>query len=143
MAGRHGSRGEVIVQTYNPEHYAVVHAMGQDYQSFYERETKLRRELFYPPFSRLVKILFHDKISARAWENASALIASFQTKFKDVPGRVALGPSPALIARERGVYRFVVLIKTDVLQPVQAFLREQGFHLRNDAAIDIDPMTIF
>lgn len=142
-AGRHGARGEVIVQTYNPEHYAVVHAMGQDYQSFYEREIKLRRELFYPPFSRLVKILFHDKISARAWENASALIASFQTKFKDVPGRVALGPSPALIARERGVYRFVVLIKTDALQPVQAFLREQGFHLRNDAAIDIDPMTIF
>ena len=142
-AGRHGARGEVIVQTYNPEHYAVVHAMGQDYQSFYEREIKLRRELFYPPFSRLVKILFHDKISARAWENAAALIASFQTKFKDVPGRVALGPSPALIARERGVYRFVVLIKTDVLQPVQAFLREQGFHLRNDAAIDIDPMTIF
>ena len=86
-AGRHGARGAVIVQTYNPEHYAVRTAMRQDC--------------------------------------------------------TIIGPSPALIERERGVYRFIVLIKTGVLASVQEFLREQGVHLRDDIAIDIDPIAIF
>ena len=54
-----------------------------------------------------------------------------------------IGPSPALIARERNEYRFIVLIKTDALADIQMYLRRQGIHLRDDVAIDIDPITIF
>ena len=56
---------------------------------------------------------------------------------------MVVGPSPALIAQERGEYRFVVLIKAADLVDVQDFLREQKMHLRDDVAIDIDPITIF
>ena len=142
-AGRHGARGEVIVQTYNPEHYAVRTAMRQDYVSFYAHEIALRRELFYPPFSRLVKLLFRDPQRARAWETARDFVAVAQRAFARRQDCTIIGPSPALIERERGVYRFIVLIKTGGLASVQEFLREQGVHLRDDIAIDIDPIAIF
>ncbi|WP_313990998.1 primosomal protein N' [uncultured Selenomonas sp.] len=142
-AGRHGARGEVIVQTYSPAHYAVQTAMRQDYAAFYAQEIALRRELFYPPFSRLVKLLFHDTRREHAWQAASACVGAVQTAFAGQAGCAVIGPSPALIERERNAYRFIVLIKTDDLTPVQAFLRAQGIHLRSDVAIDIDPIAIF
>lgn len=142
-AGRHGARGAVIVQTYNPEHYAVRTAMRQDYEAFYAHEIELRRELFYPPFSRLVKLLFRDPQRAHAWAAARNFVAVAQRAFARRQDCTIIGPSPALIERERGVYRFIVLIKTGVLASVQEFLRGQGVHLRDDIAIDIDPVTIF
>ena len=143
-AGRHGgARGEVIVQTYNPAHYAVCAAMRQDYEAFAEQELALRRELFYPPFSRLVKLLFHDPNRDRAWNEANTFAASFQDTFAGRAGCMVIGPSPALIEKERGAYRFIVLIKTDALADVRVFLRNQGIHLRDDIAIDIDPVAIF
>ena len=142
-AGRHGARGEVIVQTYNPEHYAVQTALRQDYEAFAAKETALRRELFYPPFSRLVKLLFHNPSRTRAWQEANAFVVAFRNVFSEQNGCAAIGPSPALIERERGSYRFVVLIKTDALADVQSFLRTQGVHLRDDIAIDMDPIAIF
>ena len=142
-AGRHGARGEVIVQTYNPEHYAVQTAMQQDYAAFAAQELALRRELFYPPFSRLVKLLFHNLSRTRAWNEAQSFVAAFQTEFAGANGCVVIGPSPALIERERNEYRFIALIKTDTLADVQAYLRAQGLHLRDDIAIDIDPIAIF
>ena len=142
-AGRHGARGAVIVQTYNPEHYAVRAALRQDYEAFYAREIELRRELFYPPFSRLVKLLFHAANRERAWHEAQTFAACVQNAFAGVQGIAVIGPSPALIERERGVYRFIVLIKADALAVVQNFLRSHGLHLRDDIAIDIDPIVIF
>ena len=142
-AGRHGARGAVIVQTYNPEHYAVRAALRQDYEAFYAREIELRRELFYPPFSRLVKLLFHAANRERAWHEAQTFAACVQNAFAGVQGIAVIGPSPALIERERGVYRFIVLIKADALAVVQNFLRSHGLHLRDDVAIDIDPIVIF
>ena len=142
-AGRHGARGEVIVQTYNPEHYAVQAALRQDYEAFYAREIELRRELFYPPFSRLVKLLFHETSRERAWGEANAFVTAFRSVFAKEQDCMVIGPSPALIERERGVYRFIVLIKTAALADVQAHLRVHAIHLRDDIAIDIDPITIF
>ena len=142
-AGRHGARGEVIVQTYNPEHYAVRAAMRQDYAAFYAREIALRRELFYPPFSRLVKLLFHAAHRECIWAAAQSFVTDIQTAFAGQRGCMVIGPSPALIERERSEYRFIVLIKTDRLADVQAYLRVQELHLREDVAIDIDPITIF
>ena len=142
-AGRHGTQGEVVVQTYNPEHYAVQCAIRQDYISFYEKEIELRRELFYPPFSRIVKLLFHAVRREEAWGMAESFVAAYRNYFCDGQGRAVIGPSPALIEKERNEYRFVVLIKTDALAPVREFLYEQDVHLNNNIAIDIDPAVIF
>ena len=153
-AGRHtavGARGHVLVQTYNTEHYAVQCGIHQDYERFYQKEIALRKALGYPPFTRLVKLLFQNEKEATAKQAAVAFVQAFQQRFpmgaydplgKAPTTNTVIGPAPALIACFRGTYRFVVLIKAIDLASVQAFLREQGLHLRTDVAIDIDPITI-
>ena len=141
-AGRHGTLGHVIIQTYNPEHYAVTCGIRQDYERFYRTELGLRRELFYPPYSRLVKLLFQNEDEKQCREEATAFMESFLDHFQHDARERILGPSPAIIARFRGVYRFVVLIKAGDLTAVQDFLRQKQMHLRTDVAIDIDPITI-
>ncbi len=155
-AGRHiehretGERGHVLVQTYNTEHYAVQCGIAQDYEGFYRHEIAMRQALGYPPFTRLVKLLFQNADEAAAKQAASSFVQAFQQRFPLAAGaplgappttNVAIGPAPAVIARFRGVYRFVVLIKAVQLSDVQAFLREQKLHLDTDVAIDIDPIT--
>ncbi len=141
-AGRHENQGRVIIQTYNPEHYAVTCGIAQDYEGFYEKEVTMRQGLFYPPFSRIVKLLFQHEEENTAKGNAQKLVLAFNQHFKGITGQQIIGPSPAVIARFRGIYRFVLLIKTTDLSGVQTFLREQKLHLRADVAIDIDPITM-
>ncbi len=74
---------------------------------------------------------------------AESFVAAYRNYFCDGQGRAVIGPSPALIEKERNEYRFVVLIKTDALAPVREFLYEQDVHLNNNIAIDIDPAVIF
>ena len=141
-AGRHEHQGRVVIQTYNPEHYAVTCGIAQDYEGFYEQELKLRHGLFYPPFSRIVKLLFQHADENTAKDNAQKLVTAFNQQFVGNKQQQIIGPSPAVIARFRGIYRFVVLIKTANLPSVQDFLRGQQFHVRADVAIDIDPITM-
>ena len=153
-AGRHtagGERGHVLVQTYNTEHYAVQCGIHQDYEGFYQKEIALRKAMGYPPFTRLIKLLFQSTDENAAKQSALAFVQAFQQRY---PGgastplgtspktNTVIGPAPALIACFRGTYRFVVLIKALDLEDIRKFLREQGLHLRTDVAIDIDPITV-
>lgn len=142
-AGRHEQRGEVVIQTYNPTHYAVACGIRQDYEGFFQKELALRKELFYPPYSRLVKLLYQDEDETKAREKAMSLVKAFELHFAGQHGHQIIGPAPAVIACFRGIYRFVVLIKTADLAAVHDFLKEEKLHLRADVAIDIDPITMF
>lgn len=135
-------RGHVIVQTYNTEHYAVQCGIAQDYEGFYAQEIKMREALQYPPFTRLVKLIFQNEDAARAKQEAESLVLTAQKRLPAESGTQILGPAPALVARFRRVYRFVVLFKTHHLSMVQKFLRDQSMHLRTDVAIDIDPISM-
>lgn len=115
----------------------------QDYEGFFHKEIALRQELFYPPHSRLVKLLYQNASEAKAKAEAEALVKSFELAFAGREGHQVIGPAPAVIACFRGIYRFVVLIKTADLPTVHDFLKEQQLHLRADVAIDIDPITMF
>lgn len=141
-AGRHTEQGRVVIQTYNPEHYAVTCGISQDYEGFFRQELALRQQLFYPPYSRLIKLLFQNEAEAEANRQAAAFVRLFQNHFPGKRTQQIIGPSPAVIACLRGTYRYVVLIKTADIQAVQVFLREQNLHLRADVAIDIDPITM-
>ena len=141
-AGRHGGRGRVIVQTYNPQHYAVTAGLKQDYEEFFRQELSMRQELFYPPYSRIVKLLFQDEDEEMAKGNGRRLVRAFEESFRGSKSHMIIGPSPAVIAKFRNIYRFVVLIKTADLPAVQEFLREQKLHLRTEVVIDIDPITM-
>ena len=140
--GRGTVPGHVIVQAYCPEHYALSCGIRQDYEGFFSQEILLRKELFYPPFSRLVKLLFQHEDENGARQHGSELVEQFRQRFTGTNDHQVIGPSPAVVSNFRGIYRFVVLIKTTKLAEVQTFLHEAGMHLRTDVAIDIDPITM-
>ncbi|BEU88120.1 primosomal protein N' [Selenomonas sp. TAMA-11512] len=141
-AGRGEQEGRVVVQCYNPEHYAVQTGAAQDYEGFYREEIKLRKALSYPPFVRLVKLTFHraGEEAVKAW--AMEVKARFRAAFHSEQGVEIIGPAPAMIARLRGIDRCCLLIKAVKLAPVQAFLKEIHLHTENDVTIDIDPISI-
>ena len=142
-AGRGEKPGQVVVQCYNPQHYAVQCGLAQDYDAFYAKESTARRELFYPPFSRLVKLTFLHKDENEARRRAAEFVEKFTAYFIEDESQQILGPAPALMARLHNVYRFVALIKSGDLTLTRQFLRRENLHTDNDVLIDIDPiMTI-
>ena len=145
-SGRGDTPGKVIVQTFNPEHPSIEHAVRQDSKGFLEEELKLREELGYPPFSRLVNIRFTGKseretgeLSARAGEIARKLV----TKLK--PGAVhILGPSPCPVSKIRNRYRFQMLLKSTNAGLLRSFtkkLRKLISNVTGDVkvSVDVDP----
>lgn len=141
-AGRGDQEGHVIVQCYNPEHYAVRMGAAQDYAGFYREEIKLRKALSYPPFCRLVKLTFHraGEEAVKAW--ATEVKTQFRAAFQGVRDVEIIGPAPAMISKFRGMDRCCLLIKAVRLAPVQTFLKRQKLHVENDVTIDIDPISI-
>jgi primosomal protein N' (replication factor Y) (superfamily II helicase) len=109
-AGRGELSGEVLVETYYPEHYAIQYAAQQDYISFYEKEAHFRRVLHYPPFTALANVLVRDRKVENAirWSRALAgCLAPFEKQ-----GVKVLGPAAAPLARLRREYRFQFVLKS-------------------------------
>lgn len=109
-AGRGELSGEVLVETYYPEHYAIQFASQQDYVSFYEKEAHFRRMLHYPPFAALASVLVRD----RKIENAIRWSRAIGTHFApfEEQGVKILGPAAAPLARLRREYRFQFVLKS-------------------------------
>ncbi len=109
-AGRGALAGEVLVETYYPEHYAIECAARQDYISFYEKEAHFRRILHYPPFAALANVVVRDRKIENAirWSRALAgYFAPFEKR-----GVKILGPAAAPLARLRRDYRFQFVLKS-------------------------------
>jgi primosomal protein N' (replication factor Y) len=110
-AGRSALGGEVVVQTYHPDHYAIVAAGRHDYEEFYRREMIFRREQRYPPLRRLARLVYHhsqrQKAQSAASEMAEWLRAEIERQaLEDV---TLIGPSPCFFSRQRGEYRWQVV----------------------------------
>ncbi|MDP8298729.1 MAG: primosomal protein N' [Candidatus Tantalella remota] len=142
-AGRGDRGGEVIVQTFTPEHYAINLAVKHDYNSFYLREIESRRQLMFPPFVSLVKITVRSRIEDNVIKVTERLA---ETLKKKIPSIDILGPAPAPMTRLRGFYRWNVLIKSkdreDMVKKLRVALK--GFRKGSGVfmAVDIDPMSM-
>jgi len=146
-AGRGALPGEVLVETYYPEHYAIQLAARQDYLSFFERELQFRRLLHYPPFTALASILVRDtKIeNAIRWSRQlSAFLAPQESR-----GVKVLGPAAAPLARLKREFRFQFLLKapkraqlTRVLSELLAFTEQKEIPERA-VLVDVDPLSLF
>jgi primosomal protein N' (replication factor Y) len=146
-AGRGELAGEVLVETYYPEHYAIQYAVQQDYVSFYEKEAHFRRMLHYPPFTALASVLVRDRKIENAirWSRALAgYFAPFENR-----GVKILGPAAAPLARLRKDYRFQFVLKSprrsalsQVLSGALDFCMAKKIP---DAAVsvDVDPTSLF
>ncbi|GIS95517.1 MAG: hypothetical protein CM1200mP22_27540 [Dehalococcoidia bacterium] len=106
-AGRGGDMGQVIVQTYNPDHYAIQAAASQDYQSLYEYEIESRRELGNPPFNEQVHRVFQNLNDAQALRQATdtGRMLMQRAQAQGLSDVNVFGPAPGVPFRIRGRYR--------------------------------------
>jgi primosomal protein N' (replication factor Y) len=105
-AGRGPIPGDVVIQTYQPDHYAITHASRQDYEGFYEEEILYRKLLMYPPVSHMLSVQVQSPSEDMAAAAAGDLRDLLQKR-----AAVLIGPAPAGIGRIRDIYRFVLYIK--------------------------------
>ena len=107
-AGRSTLRGEVIIQTHQPKHYTLQHVVDHDFQTFYSQELEARKELDYPPFSRLALIELKGENEDRVHQEAER----FGELLKGRNGSFGvLGPSPAVLSKINNQYRWHIIIK--------------------------------
>ena len=106
-AGRGEKPGDVVLQTYQPEHYSIVSAAKQDYLGFYEQELIQRQILHYPPVSNILGVLVLSEQRGHAQELADRL-AEQMRRYEQV---VILGPAPASLSKAKDVYRYVIYAK--------------------------------
>lgn len=131
-AGRGLLGGRVIVQTYDPNHYAIRAAAKHDYHAFYELEMRNRRELGYPPFGRLGRVVCRSPQEETARRHAEQVHRVLRES-----RALLIGPVPCFFHRVARFYRWQVVIRSP--DPA-ALLR--GLHLPPDCLIDIDPITL-
>ncbi len=117
-AGRADRPGRVVVQTFVPDHYALAPVGSHDYESFYRQEIEHREALGYPPFAGLARVVVHAEEEAEARDAAETLARAARKEIPDGGQIELLGPAPAPLAKLRGRYRFMLLIKgaDDALQ---------------------------
>jgi primosomal protein N' (replication factor Y) (superfamily II helicase) len=152
-AGRGAAKGTVLIQTYQPDHYVFQTVQSQDYDSFFQRELESRRQLGYPPFTRLALVRLSGPLDAPVAREARRLTAALEnlrTRDAGLRSRVrVLGPAPAGLARLQGRFRWQILIKSCGRAPLVRLLD----HLRRtwtppprshlSLTLDIDPSTLF
>jgi primosomal protein N' (replication factor Y) len=146
-AGRGELPGRVVVQTYYPDHYAIVAAAKHDYLTFVERELKYRRWMHYPPHGVLANVLVQsEKLEeAAVW---SALLGKYLVQNQNTAGVRVLGPCTAPIARIKGVYRFHLILKGASRKGLNAVLRAMIAHgdeagvPRRSVVVDVDALRL-
>jgi primosomal protein N' (replication factor Y) len=112
-AGRKGLRGEVVIQTRQPDHYALAHVLDHNFPTFFDEELKHRQELLYPPFSRLVLVEAKGPDEGKVRKGAERFAALLK---KEAGGTIVLGPAPAVISKIKTQYRWHIVVKNDKLR---------------------------
>lgn len=150
-AGRGTLPGEAVIQTYQPEHYAVVHAASQSYEEFYEEEILYREMMEYPPVAHMLAV----QIFAKEEQNGKQLAERLSAVVKSMMGQnqasleklQVIGPAPASIGRINDIFRFVFYVKHpkyDRLVQVKDMLEEKCGMLQTGSEsvqFDFDPMN--
>ena len=146
-AGRGELRGQVLIQTYHPTHYALRHACAQDYAGFYAEEIRHRQNHGYPPFVALASLLVHGTDLGKVHAEALGLRKHLDLANKERACRI-LGPAPAPLARLKGQHRIQMLVKSrsrkqlrNVVDAALAAFADQGHNLRS-VNLEIDPISI-
>ncbi|WP_305085925.1 primosomal protein N', partial [uncultured Clostridium sp.] len=148
-AGRGEKQGNVIIQTYTPDHYSLKYAINYDYEGFYEREFTVRALMKYPPFGKILLINAISKkedLLKQFMHKISNGIKLLVEKEKDID---VLGPIPCLIAKVKENYRWQIVIKgefeSEFAKKIKELLYDKSNNVYNDIRIsmDINPNNLF
>ena len=145
-AGRGNRPGEVVIQTYQPEHYAVQTAQAQDYEQFYERELAYRELMCYPPVWNLLLVAVTSPSEIQADECSGAIGVWLRSQGMDMQ---VIGPTEAAIARVNDIYRRVIYIKSEdyevlirAKEGIEQLLAEHTWR-QTGVQFDFNPMNGF
>ena len=148
-AGRGDTPGRVLVQTYDPDHHAIKYAAKHDVNGFIERELRDRKELAYPPFSRMALVRV-DSLDEKETQEATALLARAardSARGGEPFALTVLGPTPAPIAKVRNRFRFRIMLRSTSREhlrkatlAIHAAVGQLPRAVR--VAIDIDPVGL-
>ncbi len=138
-AGRGLLGGKVILQTYQPKHYAIQMAAEHDFANFYDTEIGYRRELGYPPFRRLARILFRDESESRARSDAESAANTIRARLAklSLTATDIIGPAPCFFNRVNKVYRWHIILRGP---DPSAVLR--GWDIPRNWHVDLDPVDV-
>lgn len=143
-AGRYEDKGEVLIQTYQPQNPAIVYALERDVEGFYRQELTLRQELGFPPYARLLRLVFRSAQEKKAQD--AALQAAGWLKECQPEGAEMLGPAEALILQIAGNYRYQILLRAPQHHILHHWLAAVHPHLRSFSGvyceIDSDPVNL-
>ena len=154
-AGRGDEPGNVIIQTYNPEHYAVLSAKAQDYESFYEQEIMYRQLGFYPPVWNLLLVMCTSEDEKKLQFASEKIVRRLQETLdtEEIFHKKAIhmvGPADATIARVNDVYRKVIYIKTKDYQDLVLLKDRLEYYMKDNkdfgqvsVQFDFNPMNGF
>ncbi len=136
-AGRGIYRGRAVVQTYNPDYYAVKFAARHDYTGFYNSETRYRREFGYPPFNSMARLVFSHSNEGRCFTEAEhrSVLINRRIAEKGLSGIRIIGPAPAYTLKLRGKYQVQIILLGNELHDL---LRD--FDLPKGWILDVDPV---
>jgi primosomal protein N' (replication factor Y) len=136
-AGRGLLGGRVILQTYEPDHFAIQASSNHDYHTFYQRELQLRKELDYPPFKRLARLVYRNTSASTAEREAGRMHRVLSQTIRSNEARADLiGPVPCFFRKERGQFRWQIVIRA--VDPTRVIPDE----IPEGWIVDIDPVTL-
>ena len=134
-AGRSDKEGEVIIQTFNPEHYAIQYTKKHDYLGFYNREMSIRRELKYPPYYYICYVKTSGKDNKYIYEESLKITKLFHNKLISM---IILGPSPCTIFKLNNIYRYGIILKYKKDEDLREVLNKVIEHYKDNRNIKID-----
>lgn len=134
-AGRSDKEGEVIIQTFNPEHYAIQYTKKHDYLGFYNREMSIRRELKYPPYYYICYVKISGKDNKYIYEESLKITKLFHNKLISM---IILGPSPCTIFKLNNIYRYGIILKYKKDEDLREVLNKVIEHYKDNRNIKID-----
>ena len=149
-SGRSALGGNVIIQTYNPDHYSIQSAQEHDYHRFYQEEIALRASLLYPPFSHAASILLRGEDESLVIQAANLLNEQMEMlKEAQFPEVKIRGPAPAPLAKIKNRYRWHFLLRSSDVKQLRELIQQSiqaappSVTRGNvDVLVNIDPMSV-
>lgn len=136
-AGRGLLGGRVILQTYQPDHYVIRAAANHDYQAFYNQELRYRKDLDYPPFRRLARLVYRHVSASYAEKEAKRLVGELRHMISSTEAQADLiGPTPCFFRKVRDLYRWQIVVRSS--DPARIIPDE----LPENWIVDIDPVSL-
>ena len=141
-SGRGEKLGEVVIQTFNTEHYSIVKSSQNDYEGFYEEEMKIRKKLSYPPFSNLALI----KIKGTNYDEILVEANKIKKYLSDNINYPILGPSSANILKINNIYHIQIIIKykkiKEIFEYIEFVYNKYKLNTKVIVEVDFNPIKI-